>query len=150
MDIIKPVGKKRSGMFLDKRTGKGTDRMRKASRSLGEKLRELRENYDLSQGQVAQALNIDRSTYTNYELDKTRPNLETLVKLAHIYNVPKAQLLPDDDGDIVTFKDVSRADSMLKTLSKEERGLIVYYRSLSEEKKAKLREEMAKLAKKES
>lgn len=119
-------------------------------KSLGEKLRELRESYDLSQNQVADALSIHRSTYTNYELDKTRPTLEMLVKLAHIYNVPKEQLLPEDDGDAVTFKDVARADSMLKTLSKEERGLIVYFRALDKDKQTKLLEQVAKLSKKES
>lgn len=116
-------------------------------KSLGEKLRNLRESFNLSQGQVAEALNLDRSTYTNYELDKTRPNLETLVKLAHIYNVPTIQLLPEEEGATVSLRDVTRPDSMLQTLSKEERGLIVYYRSFSKEEKEKLHKEMVKLVK---
>lgn len=119
-------------------------------KSLGEKLRDLRESYNMSQSQVAEALNIDRSTYTNYELDKTRPNLETLVKLAHIYNVPKAKLLPDDDDDALTFRDYARTDSLLQTLSKEERGLIAMYRALDKDEKAILREQIEKLAKKGS
>lgn len=117
-------------------------------KSLGEKLRKLRESYNLSQGQVAEALNIDRSTYTYYELDKTRPNLETLVKISRIFNVPTATLLPDDEGKQITFRDIARSDGLLRTLSKEERGLIVYYRSLNKEDQAKMLAEMAKLAKK--
>ena len=119
-------------------------------KSLGEKLRNLRESYNLSQGQVAEALNIDRSTYTNYELDKTRPNLESLVKISRIFNVPAAILLPDEDGSEVTLRDISRSDNMLRTLSKEERGLIAYYRSLSKEDQAQMLAQMANLAKKQS
>ena len=118
-------------------------------KSLGEKLRDLRESLNLSQNQVAEALNIDRSTYTNYELDKTRPNLETLVKISRIFNVPPAMLLPDEDSKGVTFRDVVRSDNMLRTLSKEERGLIACFRSLSKEDKAKMLAQMAKLAKKQ-
>ncbi len=121
--------------------------MAEKKQSVGEKLRELRENNDLSQNQVAHGLNIDRSTYTNYELDKTRPTLETLVKIARIFNVPPAMLLPEDDGGAISFRDVARADSMLQTLDKEERGLIVYYRALSKEDKALILKEIAKLAK---
>ena len=124
--------------------------MLRNKKTLGEKLRDLRESYNLSQSQVAEALNIDRSTYTNYELDKTRPNLETLVKLAHIYNVPKEKLLPDDDDDALTFRDYARTDSLLQTLSKEERGLIAMYRALDNDEKAILREQIEKLAKKGS
>lgn len=124
--------------------------MLRNKKSLGEKLRELRESYNLSQNQVAEALNIDRSTYTNYELDKTRPNLEMLVKLAHIYNIPKAMLLPDDDDDVLTFRDYARTDSLLQTLSKEERGLIAMYRALDKDEKALMRGQIEKLAKKDS
>lgn len=123
--------------------------MKPTKKKLGDKLRALRESYNLKQQQVADALNIDRSTYTNYELNKTSPNLETLVKLAHIYNVPKELLLPDDDGDVITFRDYARSDGMLQTLSKEERGLIAQYRALDKDKKAEMRRQIEKLAKKD-
>ena len=112
-------------------------------KSLGEKLRKLRESFQLSQGQVAEALNLDRSTYTNYELDKTRPSLETLVKLASIYNVQPVHLLPDiTDSDAVAFRDATREDGLMRSLNKEERGMIVFYRSLSRQDKEKLRRQM--------
>lgn len=118
--------------------------------TLGQKLRELRESYDLSQGQVAAALNIDRSTYTNYELDKTRPSLEMLVKLAHIFNVPKDTFLPDDDGDPgLTLRDIVRPNSMAQSLNKEERGLLAIYRSLTREQKDALMSEATKLSRSE-
>ena len=133
---------------LNDRFWKEVKRLPYEKKSLGEKLRKLRESYNLSQKQVAEALNIDRSTYTYYEKDKTRPSLETLVKISRIFNVPTATLLPDDNGKQITFRDIARSDGLLITLSKEERGLIVYYRSLSTEDQAKVLAEMAKLAKK--
>ena len=120
--------------------------IRKEKMSLGEKLRELRETYDLSQNQVASALNIDRSTYSNYELDKTHPSLEALVRLARIFNVPKESLLPEDDNDTVTFRDIVRPYSMVQSLNKEERGLLAMYRSLSGEQKEELMKTLSAIA----
>ena len=114
--------------------------MAKIRKTLGEKLRELRESFDLSQSQVAAALNIDRSTYSNYELDRTQPNLETLVKLARIFNVPKASLLPDDDDDdTISFRDAISDSGMLKSLTKEERGLVARYRAMSRAEKDRMK-----------
>ena len=134
--------------FLFIRHTKGDAAMPHDTKTLGEKLRDLRETYDLSQNQVAKALNIDRSTYTNYELDKTRPNLETLVRLAYIFSVPKESLLPDDEDYSPTVRDVIQPDSMVKSLSKDERGLLAMYRALTAEQRRSVREEIAKIAKK--
>jgi len=120
--------------------------MAKQPKTLGEKLKELRENYDMPQHQVATALNIDRSTYGYYELDKTRPSLETLVKLAHIYNVSPEQLLPDDPDSGNSVR-LNQPSSLVRSLSKEERGLIAVYRTMTKEQKRLLREEIAKISK---
>lgn len=54
----------------------------------GEHLRFLRTSRtDMSQTDIAKQLNIDRSTYTNYELGKTEPPMETLKKIAGIFGV---------------------------------------------------------------
>lgn len=119
--------------------------------TLGEKLRELRESYDLSQGQVAAALNIDRSTYTNYELDKTRPSLEMLVKLAHIFNVPRDTFLPDDDTEpSFALRDIVRPNSMAQSLNKEERGLVAQFRTLTRDQKDALLSDLSGIIKKKS
>ena len=47
----------------------------------------------MSQGDVAKLLNIDRSTYTNYELGKTEPSLEVLKKLSGIFGVSVDRLV---------------------------------------------------------
>ena len=117
-------------------------------KTLGEKLRDLRETYDLTQKQVADALNIDRSTYSNYELDKTRPSLEALVTLARMFNISKEALMPDDPDDPVSFKGSMKSLGMVQSLSKVERGLIVQFRGLSSADKDRILDELSKLTKK--
>lgn len=54
---------------------------------IGDKLRYLREKNGYTQRKVADFLNIDRSTYSYYETGKTRPDIETLKKLANLFHV---------------------------------------------------------------
>lgn len=68
-----------------------------------EKLRELREYRHLKQTNVAAALNIQHTTYSNYETGKREMTPETIYKLAGIFNVPLEDLmhlLIDVDRDI--------------------------------------------------
>ena len=51
------------------------------------KLRELRVKSGYTQHQIADILNIDRSTYTYYETGKTSPDITVLAKLSKIFNV---------------------------------------------------------------
>lgn len=127
-------------------TGRGIG-MDPKKKSLGQKLKELRENYDLSQQQVASALNIDRSTYGYYELDKTRPSLETLVRLSHIFSVPAEQLLPTEEEDAAVLSDLCQPSSMVRSLTKDERGLLTLFRSLTKAQKKQVLAELTKYVK---
>lgn len=113
-----------------------------------ERLRHYREACALSQQQVANALNIERSTYTRYELGKTEPNLSSVVKLSAIYNISPTELLPmleAEDDSASRLKDTVQANSPIFQLSKDERGLVALYRALSKDEKKQLRELIAKL-----
>ncbi|MEI6578222.1 MAG: helix-turn-helix transcriptional regulator [Eubacteriales bacterium] len=50
-------------------------------------LKRLRLYCGLTQKQIADQLNIDRSTYTYYETGKTVPDVETLRKLSRLYYI---------------------------------------------------------------
>lgn len=50
-------------------------------------LRSIRKTCNLTQQQVADELEIDRSTYAYYETGKTTPSIFTLMKLAQLYQV---------------------------------------------------------------
>lgn len=50
------------------------------------RLKELREDKDLYQKDIADFLNIDQSNYSKYELEKVNIPIEYLRKLADFYN----------------------------------------------------------------
>ena len=56
-------------------------------------LRVLREKEGLTQKQVANYLQLSRSTYTYYELGKRQPSLQTLSRLAELFRVSTDYLL---------------------------------------------------------
>lgn len=50
-----------------------------------ERIRNLREDRDLSQAQIARLLNVHQTTYSDYELGKLHLTVEALSKLADFY-----------------------------------------------------------------
>ena len=50
-----------------------------------------------TQKQVADILNIERSTYAYYESGKSVPDIETIIKLARLYNISIDFLLGNSD-----------------------------------------------------
>ena len=52
-----------------------------------ERIRNLREDNDYTQSQIAKILNVVQRTYADYELGKTRIPVDSLIKLARFYNV---------------------------------------------------------------
>ena len=56
-------------------------------------LKYYRHECGLTQQQVADRLKIERSTYTYYQTGKTKPDINTLIKIAKVYNINYTQLL---------------------------------------------------------
>lgn len=112
---------------------------------LKDTLKACRVACDLSQQQVADILNIHRSTYSYYELGKTEPSLDNIRKIAAIYGVSLNELLevdPDvpvivgDDGAGLTQEDEDRLNEWVGTklgdLTRDEKLLILRFRVLSD------------------
>lgn len=53
--------------------------------TLKDRLKELRKSKSMTQKEVAEKLNITREAYTLYETGKNVPTIETLKKLAELY-----------------------------------------------------------------
>lgn len=71
------------------------------SSTVGFRLRLLRTLYGYSQREVAALLNIHRSTYTYYELDKAMPPISAVIALSNHYGVSTDYLLGlGDDEDL--------------------------------------------------
>ncbi|MBQ7641737.1 MAG: helix-turn-helix transcriptional regulator [Acholeplasmatales bacterium] len=51
------------------------------------KLKDLREDHDYTQKYVASVLNISQNSYSDIETGKTNISIESLIKLADLYNV---------------------------------------------------------------
>lgn len=51
------------------------------------RIRNLREDHDLTQTAVAEVLGVGQRTYADYELGNTRIPVDSLIKLAKMYDV---------------------------------------------------------------
>ena len=113
---------------------------------LGDLLKRYRTNCMLTQQQVADALNINRTTYTYYETGKTEPSIETLHKLVQIFNITYEDLLTTDDDNYVKDSFISsRTNQAIYNLSKDEQQILISRRALSPEKQKELDEFIANL-----
>lgn len=63
---------------------------------LANRLKQLRQEKQLFQKDVAAAINIDRTTYVKYEKGASKPDSETLAALANFFNVSSDYLLGND------------------------------------------------------
>lgn len=130
-------------------------------KELGLKLKYYRESCELSQQQIANALNVDRSTYTYYETGKTTPSASTLLKLSKIFNVPCSiflesinqeldlnSLVADSVGNKKSRDTTGsyESDEKIYDLSKEEKDILIAYRVLNKGGQEKAQEYLKKLA----
>ncbi len=121
---------------------------------VGENLKKVRKEHKLTQQDIANVLGIDRSTYTFYETGKTNPSINTIYKLAEIYNVTIGYLLGVEDSAAENRKkNVSMSVAAPETdhiayLDKDEQMLLMCYRIISDEYKQKAVEMMKDFARK--
>ena len=55
-------------------------------KTLGERLREMRENAGYKQWQVSEQLGLAKNSYGSYEINNSTPSVERLVALAELYH----------------------------------------------------------------
>lgn len=65
-----------------------------------DRLIKLRENLGLSQLEVSKRLGIARTTYSGYETGAREPNLETLEKMAGLFDVSLDYLITGSEKDL--------------------------------------------------
>lgn len=107
----------------------------------GNRLKKLRKLWGLSQAEVAKFLKIDRSAYCCYELNRAKPDIKNLLRLAQLFRVSTDYLLlgdPQTDRRLCQYDDklehrkrgATLFDENLLTLSGQERALIAQFRLL--------------------
>ncbi len=95
------------------------------------RLRDLREDHDLTQKEVAENLYMHTTQYRRYENGERTVPLDTAIALCKLYNVSLDYLAG------LTAFDTSICES---TLSQEEKTLITNYRRLNEFEKGRIAE----------
>ena len=112
-------------------------------------LRMCRENAGVTQKQVAEALNMERSTYAYYETGASRPSGAMIVKLAAIFNIDYRIFMdalgdtefdenPEDESFTTLREDSGERREKLYTLEKKEQSIVMAYRSFSKSQKARV------------
>lgn len=109
-----------------------------------DKIKCLRKKQNYTQQQVADILGIDRSTYSFYEIGKTRPKLEILKSIAKIFNVSVDELLYEDVNENESLVsspklfNTPQFDDKLNELSDFEKMVVFKTRLMSAAQKNKL------------
>ncbi|MFR5876739.1 MAG: helix-turn-helix domain-containing protein [Eubacterium sp.] len=62
------------------------------------RIKDLRNDRDLKQRDLAKYLFVDQSTYSDYETGEVKVSIETLIKLADFYNVSLDYLVERTDN----------------------------------------------------
>ena len=120
---------------------------------IGERLRELRVKSGFTQCQIAKILNIDRSTYSYYEIGKTNPDVSTLVSLAKIFNISINDLLSEETPHkslaqkkpVANYLFSKKNTSHIYELSDEEKELVGFFRICSKKQQAAILESLSKM-----
>ena len=63
------------------------------SNKISHRLREVREQYEYTQSQIAELLNVTQQTYSSYENGRTMPNSDVLLELSKLYGVSFDELI---------------------------------------------------------
>ena len=75
---------------------------------LSNQIRRLRAERGLSQDALAEAIFVSRQTVSNWETDKTYPDVQSLVLLSQLFNVSLDELI---QGDVAVMRRVMEEDA---------------------------------------
>ena len=83
---------------------------------LGEKIKLYRENKKMTQNEVAEILGVKAATISKYEAGTLEPNIESLKKLAELFEISVDELIKEDDFDIsrINILEVLREQKNMK------------------------------------
>lgn len=97
-----------------------------------EKLKLLRHQNNMTQADVADRLNVARSTIAGYEKKGRQPSQENLIAFARLFDVSVDYLVDAVEDPTIENSEVINLDSSQCTLrSDDEKELVIRYRNLS-------------------
>ena len=103
------------------------------SKEMANKLKTFRTSSGFTQQAIASKINVDRSTYSNYERGVTEPDIKTIIKLADVFNVTTDELLGRGDE----AENVAEPGGLpVFTLSKTEHEFLISLRLMDKEERS--------------
>ncbi|OPA73240.1 transcriptional regulator [Paenibacillus selenitireducens] len=88
--------------------------------TMGERLKQLRLQRNISQEEVARTIGITRSAYSHYEINNRQPVYETLLKLSTFFEV-SLDYIVGGDAFASTSQDTQEIMNMLNTMDHTKR-----------------------------
>ncbi len=96
-------------------------------KNIRNRIRDLREDMDLRQIDVAAATGIEQKTLSNYETGKTNPDSHAIIKLAEFFGVTTDYLLGYSDSSIKNAQDIidklEKIEKEINDIKRSLRGL---------------------------
>jgi transcriptional regulator with XRE-family HTH domain len=93
--------------------------------SFGKRIVEVRKEKNMSQEQLAKALNATPTTVGRYERDEVKPSIEVAVKIAETLDVSLDYLTGRSENDLKDKKMIERFNSLL-SLKDKDRDCILF------------------------
>lgn len=84
---------------------------------LNERLKKKREERNYTQKELAELLNVSRQTISSWEVGRTYPDLDIIVKLSDLYKIPLDLLLKEDSKLVETISEKARKSERRKILN---------------------------------
>lgn len=85
--------------------------------TLGEKIRNAREDMDLSQSDIAKLIPMNQSNYSKIERNIQEPNIEQLRRLCQILKLDPRYLLDLGEYEFISEKDIKLLSDVKKFIS---------------------------------
>ena len=104
------------------------------------RLRTLRKAAHLTQGDVAEKLNIHRTAYTKYETDRANPDKTCLLMLAELFGVSVDELLGKEPTMTAFLQDSAASETVVGLTSREQELLSTFRRLTTEQQDQLLRD----------
>lgn len=105
---------------------------------IGKKIQLLRKNVGITQEQLAKQLQVSRQTISKWEAGVSLPDIESIVKMGNLFQVPLEELLREDDCAVMN--DVSCSDNSLQKYKEDEtKENAVSFQTLEELAKVNMR-----------
>lgn len=84
---------------------------------VGKYIKKFRENKKLTQEDMAERMNVTRQAVSNWETEKTQPDIETLQKIAQILEVSVEELIYGSKREYTTIVNNQTVKNVTKGLS---------------------------------